>query len=76
MLGVPVIYWLVFGMLGYVLTTCVLSMLASRVEAEVQRHDLIVASKQKRLEYLARLEPAQDSETAEELIESAEVVAQ
>ena len=62
MLGLPMIYWFVFAAVAYVLTTCVLSMLASRVEAEVQRHDLIVAAKQKRLEYLARLEAVEEAE--------------
>jgi len=46
------IFWLALGTLVYWLATTVFSVLGARVHFEVRRHNLLVRSKQLRLEYL------------------------
>lgn len=48
----PLLIWLVLGLLTYCLVTAVVAVLAARAHFEVQRHDLIVRSKQMRRDYL------------------------
>jgi hypothetical protein len=40
---------------GYILVKCVLSVLAVRIQLEIQRHELVREAKRRRLEYLAQL---------------------
>jgi hypothetical protein len=51
-----ILFWLILGSLGYALATSVFSILAARLHFETQRHDLLVRSKQLRLEYLDTLD--------------------
>ncbi|MEX0744374.1 MAG: hypothetical protein WD118_02125 [Phycisphaeraceae bacterium] len=56
---------LLLAALGYVLVTCVLGTLASRVKYACQRHDLVVEARQRRQRYLDRLNddgPGNDGE--------------
>lgn len=48
--------WLALGFLTYCLVTVVVQVLAARAHFETARHDLIVKSKQMRLEYLNSLD--------------------
>ena len=52
----PILIWLVLGLLTYCLVTSVVAVLAARAHFETQRHDLIVRSKQMRLDYLNSLD--------------------
>lgn len=47
--------WVVLGVTGYVLVTCVLGTLASKARQERQRHDLIRGARMRREEYLRSL---------------------
>ncbi len=51
----PILIWLILGFLAYCLVTSVTAVLAARAHFETARHDLIVKSKQLRLEYLNSL---------------------
>lgn len=51
-----IMFWLVLAMLAYWLVTSVFSILAARNHFEISRHDLLVKSKQLRLDYLNSLE--------------------
>lgn len=44
--------WPLLALLGYILVTSVLAVLASAHQHEVQRHDLVRHARQRRLEYL------------------------
>lgn len=44
------------GLLAYWLATSVFAALSARIHFEVQRHDLLVRSKQLRIEYLSSVE--------------------
>jgi hypothetical protein len=48
--------WIVLGLLAYCLVTSIMAVLAARVHFEIERHKLIIRSKQMRLEYLNTLE--------------------
>lgn len=48
----PLLIWLVLGLLTYCLVTAVVSVLAARAHFDIQRHNLIVRSKQMRQDYL------------------------
>lgn len=50
------IYWFALAFLAYWLVTSIFSTLAARSHFELRRHDLLVRSKQLRLEYLHSLE--------------------
>jgi len=52
----PILIWLILGLLTYCLVTSVMAILAARAHFETKRHDLIVRSKQMRLEYLNSIE--------------------
>ncbi len=52
----PILIWLILGLLVYCLVTSVVAVLAARTHFEIQRHDLVVRSKQMRLDYLNSLE--------------------
>lgn len=46
---------IILGVLAYALVTCILSALSSRIRHARVRHDLIVASRKRRAEYLRSL---------------------
>ncbi len=52
----PILIWLVLCLLTYCLVTSVVAVLAARAHFETKRHDLIVRSKQLRLDYLNSLD--------------------
>ena len=51
----PILIWLILAGLAYCLVTSVVAVLSARAHFETQRHNLIVRSKQMRLEYLNSL---------------------
>ncbi len=48
------------ALLAYLFVTCALRTLAARVQFDLQRHDLIIASKRRRLEYLRKTSDKED----------------
>ena len=53
----PLILWLVIAGLGYTLVTCMLGTLAAMIRNGTERHDLMVAARQRYLEHHAPLQP-------------------
>ncbi|MEX0653387.1 MAG: hypothetical protein WDZ31_13600 [Phycisphaeraceae bacterium] len=59
------IVWLMMAGLAYVLVTCVLGMLASRVKHACDRHDLLVEARRRRQAYLDKLNDDNDEGNVE-----------
>ncbi|MFA9477460.1 hypothetical protein ACERK3_04040 [Phycisphaerales bacterium AB-hyl4] len=65
MVDLTMVIWLLIAGLAYVLVTCVVGTLASRVKNERDRHDLVVEARRRRKAYLDKLNdngPASDED--------------
>lgn len=57
-----VLTWLLMGLLVLLMVTCIIQVLTARVRYEIEKHNLVVESKRRRIAYMQSITERQQKE--------------